>query len=443
MRHLIASLTALLLAAPALAQTPAQTTPPVTAPAPVKAAPELDRRIGEVTAIINGGGDYAATFAPAFIAAVPKPAFDRISQQLVTAAGKALRVEDVRPANPHAATIVIVFERGRAAAEISIEATGAQLINGLRITGLSASETSLSAVDAELAKLHGKTGFVLAKLGDTKPETLIARGMDVPFAIGSEFKLVILAELVRRIAAGERTWEDIVTLDGSPLPGGAYTASPAGTKVTLYDIAEKMISISDNSATDILLKTLGREKVEAMLPVVGVTNPKGMRPFLATLEAFKLKSSPLGARWAMADEAGRRTLLAGGVAAMPISAIDNAVFAAGKPLQIDSVEWFATPGDMVRVMDWLRRHSETGAAARARTLLAKNSGVGAAAAGNWRYLGYKGGSEPGVIAMTFLLQSKAGTWYAMSASWNDAAAAVDDARFAGLMTRAVELAASN
>jgi hypothetical protein len=106
------------------------------------------------------------------------------------------------------------------------------------------------------------------------------------------------------------------------------------------------------------------------------------------------------------------------------------------------VEWFATPGDMVRVMDWLRRHTESGPAAEARAILAKNPGVGTGPAERWRYLGYKGGSETGVIAMTFLLHGKDSGWYALSASWNDPAAAVDDVRFAGLMARAVELAAA-
>lgn len=436
MRHLITSLTALLLATPATAQTP-----PAAAVAPVKAAPELERRLAELVPLLNGGGDYPATFAPAFIAAVPKATFDGISRQLAASAGKALRIEEVKPVTPQAANIVIVFEHGRATAAISVDPAGAQQVTGLRVTGMSGNATSLSAVDAELAELPGKTGFALAKLGTGSPQLLTARGADTAFAIGSEFKLVILAELVRGIAAGERRWEDTITLDGTPLPGGAYAASAAGTKVTVYDVAEKMISVSDNSATDILLRALGREKVEAMLPVVGMANPAAMRPFLGTLEAFKLKSSPLGGRWASADETGRRKLLAGEVAAMPVSAIDNALFAAGKPLLIDSVEWFATPADMIRVMDWLRRHSESGAAARARAILAKNSGIGPAAAGRWQYLGFKGGSEPGVIALTFLLQGKDGAWYAMSASWNDTTAAVNDAHFAGLMARAVELAA--
>ena len=439
MRHVIASFCAALIAVPVCAQT----TPSAAQSVPVKASAELDRRLAELVVLLNGSGDYAATFAPAFVTAVPKTGFDGLAGQLTAAGGKALRVEIVKAVTPHSAVIVIVYERGRADGQIALDQAGTQQIASLRILGMSGTEASLGAVDAELAKLPGKTAFALAKLGTSAPQMLVARSADMRFAIGSEFKLVILAELIRGIEAGERRWEDTVTLDGAALPGGAYTQTAAGTKVTLYDLAAKMISVSDNSATDILLRALGREKVEAMLPVVGIADPSAMRPFLGTLEVFKLKSSPLGPRYAAADEKGRRALLAGDVAAMPITAIDTAVFAAGKPLMIDTLEWFATPADMIRAMDWLRRHTESGPAARARTILAINPAVSASVGARWRYAGYKGGSEPGVIAMTWLLQGKDGTWYAMSGSWNNIAAAVDDARFAGLMTRAVELAVSD
>ncbi len=242
------------------------------------------------------------------------------------------------------------------------------------------------------------------------------------------------------MTAGERHWDDMVTLDGTPLPGGFYADKPAGTKVSLREIAERMISVSDNSATDILLATLGRQKVEAMLPVVGFTASRN-RPFLGTLEAFKLKSGALGTRYVALDEKGRRALLDGEVKAMPISAIPADLFAAGKPLGIDTIEWFASPADLARTMDWLRRNTEGGPAAEARAILAKNSGIGPTPA--WSYVGYKGGSEPGVMNMTFLLQAKNGGWYALAGSWNNPAAAIDEARFASLMRRAVELAATN
>ena len=76
-------------------------------------------------------------------------------------------------------------------------------------------------------------------------------------------------------------------------------------------------------------------------------------------------------------------------------------------------------------------------------ILAVNPGIAPADAGRWRYLGYKGGSEPGVIAMSFLAQRQDGDWYAFSASWNNSTARVDEARFVALVTRALNLLAQD
>lgn len=59
----------------------------------------------------------------------------------------------------------------------------------------------------------------------------------------------------------------------------------------------------------------------------------------------------------------------------------------------------------------------------------------------WSYIGYKGGSEPGVLAMAFLMQRKDGQWFVLTAAWNNPAADVDEAAFAALMQRAGELLA--
>ena len=74
--------------------------------------------------------------------------------------------------------------------------------------------------------------------------------------------------------------------------------------------------------------------------------------------------------------------------------------------------------------------------------MAINNGVGPAAAEPWRYLGYKGGSENGVLSMSLLGQRKVdGRWFVVTASWNNAAANVETERFVGLVTRLLALAA--
>ncbi|MEG3145393.1 serine hydrolase [Sphingomonas sp. RT2P30] len=428
-----------LVAAPLAAQAQSPAAP---ATASVTPLPALGERAGQLVTLLNGGGDSATLFAPAFLAQVPDAQIRAISGQLRERLGKAVAVAAIDAVQPNAARIRITYERGVVSMNLAVEAAAPNRIIGLLITGTTATEASLDAVVAALKAEPGLTGFTLARLGDGAPVAALALDAERPAAIGSAFKLAILAELIRATNAGERHWDDLVTLDGSPLPGGLYTAKPAGTKVTLRELSEKMISVSDNSATDILLALVGRTKVEAMLPVIGWHDAARNRPMLSTLDMFKLKGlqgGALGRRWATLDEKGRRALLGGEIAAAPLSAIDPQLFRDGKPLMLE-LEWFASAADMARTMDWIRRNTESGAGAEARRILAINSGIGPAAASAWAYVGYKGGSEPGVISMNFLLQAKDGGWYALSASRNDAAAAVDEGRFVTLMTRAVELA---
>ena len=414
-------LPALVLAAPAIAQAPAAT---------------VQSRADQLLALLNGEGTPDSLFAPAFLAAVPPAKVAEITAGLRSLYGRAERVT-VIPAEPGAAKLVFPYERGTVDMTLRIDAAPPNQVVGLLISG-SAFNQGLPQVLQMLHGLPGWTSFAFAKLGDGAPRILNALAPDRPIALGSAFKLVILAELVREAEAGERQWSDTVTLDGAPLPGGTYTQMPAGTKISLLELAQKMISISDNSATDILLATLSRAKIEAMMIQVGWQNPARNRPFLSTLQTFKIKGiARFRQAWPTLDEKGRRTLLRE-IDAAPLSEIDPNLFKDGKPILIDQAEWFASPADMIRTMDWLRRHSENGAGAQARAILSINPGV-PRGPGNaqYSYIGYKGGSEPGVITMSFLLQGKDG-WYALSGGWNNPAGKVEDATFAGLMTGAIE-----
>lgn len=431
---------ALLAAAPAIAQ-------PAPPAATATASPMLTQRANDLLAILNGGGDPAATFAPEFLAQVPEAQVRAIAQQLAGTFGKATGVRAITAAaSAVAGSVVFGYERGTVTMWLAVTPGTTGRIIELRITATESGEkvgaTTLDGVGAAFRALPGRTGFAYADLG-VKPTIVSAVAADTPIPLGSAFKLVILAELVRQTAAGTRKWDDLVTLDGTELPGGGYNTKPKGTQVTLRELATQMISISDNSATDVLLTTLGRTRVEAMQKTVGIRDPKRNMPFLTTMEAFKLKGigkGELGGRYLAANAAGRRKLLTGEVASTPGSAIGD-LFVDGKPVLNDRIEWFASPADLVRVMDWLRRNTERGPGAEARRILAVNPGIAKPDAARWNYVGFKGGSEPGVINMTLLLQDKAGGWHALTAGWNDPAAPVDTLRFLALVTRAAELAA--
>ncbi len=442
-----------LLAFAALTATPvmAQTAPPPPQPQPAQtapvASPELQQRVREVVTLLGGGGDYDATFSTGFRTALPKATFDGMTAQIVAQLGKPTGVESITADGSWAARLKIGFERGILDAQIAIDRSAPHPVTMLRATGSeprAAAETSIDAIVATLATLPGRTNFTLARLGAGAPVRIAARESATPLAIGSAFKLVILSELVRSIAAGERKWTDTVTLDGRPLPGGFYTPAARGTAVPIRDLAERMISVSDNSATDILLFHLGRRKVEAMLPIIGMTDgaPRNV-PFLGTLEMFKLKGidqGALGTRFLATPPGARRAFLDGPVAAAPVAGIPATLFQDGEPIRIADIEWFASADDLVRTMDWLRRAGDGPGGTELRAILSKNPGLPAPAT-KWDYVGYKGGSEPGVLNMTFVLRGKDGQWYALSAGWNDPDRSVDTLRFTGLLTRALELAA--
>lgn len=440
MRNLLLALTAFGLATPAAAQT--KPAPPAAQAQPSAA---LQSRATELVAILGGTGDYEAFFAPAFRAQITKPQVDAIAQQLKAALGPVTAVEKIEAATAYSGTVTIGFRDGVARVGMVIDEAAPNQVNTLRILGAGPRVASIAELEAAFKALPGISGFVFARLGDGAPRILAGYQPDKPLAVGSAFKLVILAELIRSINAGERRWIDTVRIDGSPLPGGSYTMVPKNSDVPIRELALKMIAVSDNSATDILLRTLGREKVEAMLPKLGVAPDPRNLPYLSTLEAFKLKwldGGKLGDRYAALDDAGQRAMLAGEVAAADIAPLRKMTTPPTVPSRIDTLEWFFSPADEVRIMDWLLRNSEGEAGESVREILSANPGL-ALDRKAWPFIGYKGGSEPGVIHGTFLLQAADKSWYAAAASWNDTAAPVDDAKFFGLVGALIVLAPKN
>ena len=91
--------------------------------------------------------------------------------------------------------------------------------------------------------------------------------------------------------------------------------------------------------------------------------------------------------------------------AAPLPPISNIVTAA--PTAVEQVEWFASPLDVCRALHRLGRNGE------ARSILAVNPGV-AADAGRWEYVGFKGGSEPGVLAVAWLVADDRGRQYVLA-----------------------------
>ena len=405
---------------------------PVGAVAQGVADPALRAKADALVAILDGRGAYEAYFAASFRDKVPQAQFATIVAQLKATLGAPQTIESLTATSAWSADLVVGYARGTASVRLALDPAAPHAATGLLITGTAARDDSLAKIEAEFRALPGASGFGLYALGDGKPEPILEYRADIVAPLGSAFKLWVLAELARQVAADERHWADVVKVGAPSLPSGVLQTWPAGSPATLQTLATLMISISDNTATDTLLTTLGRAKVDAMAESAG-----GSVPVMTTREMFALKGDPALAKdWGAGSVVDRRALLVDHAVKIATTKLDMSVFA-GKPVAVDSVEWFASPAAMAGLLDRLRVADDT-----TRAILAVNAGVDPGIAARFRYVGFKGGGEPGVLSLNYLVQAKDGRWYAATGNWHRADDAVNELRFAGLMGRALAVLAA-
>jgi beta-lactamase class A len=409
-------------------------------PVASNAATPLDRRVDQVIPLLLGTETPEALFDPRFLSKVASSAqMMAFAKEVIAQFGKPQTIIEIKKLAATQATLTVAFEKANAIVDVTIAAEAPHQIIGFHISPEQPviTDDSLAKIDAEIAALPGRAGYVVETITPDGTRTTIAdRTADEQFAIGSIFKLYILAELAAQIDAGARKWSDTITLTRRSFSSPATQDLPLGTTVTLEQLASWMIAVSDNAATDELLFLLGRPQVEARLRRVGHSDPDKTLPFLSTVEAFLLKSDFKGtlAKYVDASEAKQRALLKRKISGVSFEKINTANLI-GKPAAIDSIEWFASPRDTVLLMEHLRTMNNQ----TAFEIMAKS--VAPATAKRWRYVGSKGGSELGVIAMSFLAQAPSGTWSVVSGSWNNTEQGVDETKFIGLMQRLLNMVA--
>lgn len=261
------------------------------------------------------------------------------------------------------------------------------------------------AFRADVLKLPGQVSFLVTLDG----KTLAAATADVPRAVGSAFKMQVLEVVAKQIAAGRYGWDQVLRVSHRRrAPAGSVVNSwGRQAPVTVNTLANLMISVSDNTATDMLLQHAGVAEVEKLAP------PRN-RPFLTVRQFYLFRAPPnvaLHRAWATADLAVRRRLLAKlAETEVPPGGFKSYEFGwwAG---------WYYTAAELCAL------------AARVHTLQAMRINPGLARRGGWRMIAFKGGSEPGVLNYTHYGIRKDGRPVCVAASWNHSKP-VKDARLA-------------
>ena len=412
---------------------------PATAQTQTIISPQLSVRANDVLRLLQGAEIETEVFDENFRNAVPPAQFRTLTRKVAAQQGQPLAILSIEPRNANSAILKVRYEKAIGTVNIDLENRQPHRISGLQLTGFEAAGDSIADVMAAIDALPGRQGVLIQSLDEPDLPPIAALDPDGRYAIASAVKLYILAELDRAIQAGERQWSDVVQLGPKSHPSGISQNWPDESPVTLHTLATLMISISDNSATDTLIRIIGQDRLAQIVTATGHQNPDELRPVLMTRQASALKMPVHAERreqYLNAGPAEREQLLANFDSALTLDSLDSRILT-HKPNLIDQLEWFATPADIVRLLDYLRRN----ASEESRTILAINPGIGQDAAGKWNYFGYKGGSEPGVLSFNFLLQSKAGKNYAVSVSWNNEEISLQESDLLALTTRLVNLLA--
>ena len=281
-----------------------------------------------------------------------------------------------------------------------------------------------------MAALPAETNLVVTDVSDpASPREIVAVGQDSAFPVGSIFKLYVLGAVTDAVAEGTLAWDDVlvVTDDVKSLPSGLLQDAPDGTEITVQEAALQMISISDNTATDMLIDAVGRDAVQDQLAVMGHSDPDLNIPFLTTRELFLLGWADGGANragWAAADASTRDQILADLPAGRPQVAVTDVV----EPVWQDGIDWFASPTDLVAAQVALQEKAKTEAGAPLAEILGTNAGIVPELAATFDSLAFKGGSSMGVFALSWYVSGEHGDHVVTLQARTENTADIGDAR---------------
>jgi hypothetical protein len=263
-------------------------------------------------------------------------------------------------------------------------------------------------IDTAVAGLAPQVSFAAMVIGHGG-RCRVVNGIHAAAArpVGSAFKLYVLGAIARAVAAHRLSWNQQFALRNQwRSHGGVLVADAPGTRFTVRQYADYMISISDNTAAGSLIDIAGRGAVQAQLSKFGNAHPARDIPLLTPRELITLKgvNYPTLADHYLALPRPRR--------AAALAAVDRIPLARAKiwdhPRKISQIEWFASPTDICRAYAGLwRQHSQPGQAPIGGAL-SINPGSIALNPHAYPVIWYKGGNEPGVETLNYFTRTASG-----------------------------------
>jgi beta-lactamase class A len=302
---------------------------------------------------------------------------------------------------------------GRYLVDLAVDRTG--LIEGLFFkAAATAVARSWSQIEHQVASIAPDTSFLAAKVNkDGTCVPVQSMSAETPGPLASMFKLFVLGALAHVIVENHASWTERLTVTAAVKVGesGTLQNAPDGTRLTVEETADKMISISDNTAADMLLRPVGRSTVENQVRTWS-SHPELDSPFLSVSELFALKyhDFPSFADHYLALSASKR-------AEYLVATVDkikaDTEQSTASPRDINSIEWFASADDLCRALAGLAHlQAERGMSPIGHVLSINNGGI-TLNAKTWPRVWFKGGSEPGMLTLGYLARDNRGQSFAV------------------------------
>ena len=271
-------------------------------------------------------------------------------------------------------------------------------------------------IDAALGRTGARYSYQVSKVNDGNCEKIAGTNVDESLPLASIFKTYVLFAVEDAVLAGTLRWNDPLTItsEAKKLGSSGFDKLPAGSQITVRQAAGKMISTSDNMATDLLIERLGTPAIEQALVRAGHHDPASMTPFPTMREMFSVGwgNPDVREQWKNATPADRAELLKQ-ASARPYEPDPLRTHAPGSAY---GAEWYGSAEDICRVHARLQ-HNAVGPAAPVRAIMSEIPGIDLDRT-QWPYIGAKAGNLPGDLTFSWYAVDRTGQAWVVSFQLN-------------------------
>lgn len=422
----------------------------------------------EIQALVLAGDTDSSrlgeVFAPSFLQSFTAATVAQVIDQTGTAAGETWEVVDVRavtewwlwvqmgdPANAAKPTQLV-----RVGLDPNTNLINEFAVNDWRL-GLGAQQypadrtKSLDAVIEDLSTKTDLVGVLVADVSADGCSAIAAHNEDIPLGTASVYKQWVLGAAATEIEAGRLDPTQLVNFTpGEYMSGGALTTGQFASSIdlTLQQAANLMMNRSDNGATDMVERTVGRPAAWEFVATSGHTDPDILNPIIGIRDYDHLYSSVSPAQVGEFLNGTEEEQEAFVVDVLdPLGPIRLGIFGNQNTREYT---WQASPTDICETMATLaNRFSPDSAAGQFIDEAFSGEAALFGVRNEWDRVWYKGGSIPGggpglnvILTHATLVQSNDGRAHAIIVMFNsDAGFSTDPLQFeaASLMSRIHEL----